>query len=680
MNSNRNYLVHASQHNAARKFKRSSSFILGQLIVALVGMPLATPVAMGSGSTVPTWSTLPSNSNPTASNCTGSNPCYDIYQGTLSAMQAAAPNAQPSNLQGSWVALFYPTAFTGGLMVSGPMNYNLANTPSNSSQTTLTSWTAIACPSSGGAVGSYELEYNVSNELEITSDTSVENSSSTSMGGTAEIAIEYTSPALTGGVDPSASLAIDYGVEYESTTSTGFGTANSSGTESTLSQTIEYDVPEGYAQTFYLVSTTSTYGGVPWSAPIYLGGTLGTVTYTQMAKSTGPQPSATQQVNYNGTTVNANIWIPPQIWTAVPLGQSGGLGSLASPNGTYMYTPTGYAYLGGYYLESIGNEPTIYWEGGWYGTGDEGMQLKLDSSCDSGAGCSGSFWATNYAGTQTAWDSNTSPQYLAMQDDGNLVGYSSNWDVLWSSKAGKGVLNPPQANATPTPTPSQVLPPNAFAFTSSGTYNSTTYTSNAWVTYGDQVPLTQDQINTCNSATATSNSTTSTTSLNAPKSTTLASGPEAEAGYVLMKTSAGTAPMILAQNDDRRRDDRRMNDGQRHEVLRQDFEQQQRVNPNAVGATPVDPAAAVRKAKDDKKVTKLKKLKSPMVLKPSQYYVTNLAGFKVNKLTVRSNNLNNKFLTVAGPSIVDEAPLKTREIKWNPGLHKKFSVKGRSNI
>ena len=658
---------HVPHDAAGRRMKRSSTFLLVQLAVSLAGLPLTSPVSMAAST--------PTNSNPNASNCTGTNPCYDIYQGTLAAMQAAAPNAQPAGLEANWVGLFYPTAFTGGLMVSGPMNYNLANTPNNSNQTTLTTWTAIACPTSGGVSGSYDLEYTVSNELELTSDTSVENSSSTSMGGTAEVGIAYSSPSVTGGVDPSASLSFDYGVEYDSATSTGYGTANSSGTASTLSQAFNYDVPEGYAQTFSLVATTSTYAGIPWSAPIYLGGTLGTVTYTQMAKSTGPQPTATQQVNYNGTTVNANIWIPPQTWSASSSGSDWGM--LASPSGTYMYTPTSYAALGGYYLESIGNAPTIYWEGEWNDTKGQGMQLYLQSSCDSSSGCAGSFWGSNYAGNAVAWDSNESPQYLAMQDDGNLVGYSSNWAVIWSSKSGKGVLNPPQANAPTTPTPSQVLPPNAFAFTSSGTYNSTTYTSSGQVTAGNQIPLTQDQINQCNGL-----SSTSTSSLNAPKSTTLASTPEAEAGYVLIKTSSGAAPIILAQNDDRRRDDRRMNDGQRREVIRQDVEQQQqqRVNPNATGGMPVDPAADVRKAKDDKKVTKLKKLKSPMVLRKDQYYATTLPGFKVIKLTVRSNNLSNKFLTVPGPAEVDPSPMKTQEVKWNPGLHKKFSVKGRSNI
>lgn len=679
MQTKRTHQQQREPHDAkGHRIKRSSTFLLVQLAVSVVSLPVATPIAMGqsSSSTPSSWATLPTNSNANASNCTGSNPCYDIYQGTLAAMQAAAPQAQSAaaGLEGNWVGLFYPTAFTGGLMSSGPMTYNLANTPPNTAQTTLTSWTAIACPSSGGAVGTYTLEYTVSNELELTSDTSVENSSSTSLGGTAEIGIAYKSPSVTGGIDPSASFSFDYGVEYDESSSTGYGTSNTSGTESTLSQEIEYNVPEGYAQTFYLVAQTSTYAGVPWSAPINLSGTLGTVTYTQMAKSTVNMPTSTQQVNYNGTQVNANVWIPPQVWSA---SSTTDWGMLASPSGTYMYTPTNYATLGGYFLEGIGNVPTIYWEGAWNDTSMQGMQLRLDSSCT--GDCAGSFWGTNYAGTTTAWDSNKSPQYLAMQDDGNLVGYSSTWEVVWSSNSGKGVIPPPQSNANPTPTPAQVLPnsnPAGFAFTSSGTYNSTAYTSNATATYGNRVPLTQDQINQCNGVTTTS-------SLNSPKSTTLASTPEAEAGYVLIKTSTGAAPMILAQNDERRRDNHQINDGQRRNDVRQQVEQvqqtQQGVTPNAVGSPLVKPAAD-RKAKDDKKLTKLKKLKSPMVLSKDQYFATSLAGFKVKRLTVRSDNLNNKFLTVEGPSTVEENPMKTREIKWNPGLHKKFSVKGRSNI
>src|SRR5574343_1167390 len=105
------------------RIKRSSTFLMVQLAVSVASLPVATPIAMGqssSSSTPSGWSTLPSNSNANASNCTGSNPCYDIYQGTLAAMQAAAPQAQSAaaGLEGNWVGLFYPTAFTGGLMSS----------------------------------------------------------------------------------------------------------------------------------------------------------------------------------------------------------------------------------------------------------------------------------------------------------------------------------------------------------------------------------------------------------------------------------------------------------------------------------------------------------------------------------------------------------------------------------
>lgn len=658
--------AHLPCDHQGRRIKRTSSFVLGQLIVSLAGLPLASTVA-----------------NAQSTSCANSANCFDLYQGTITAMQTAAPNAQPSEFSSMTYtgngAQFFPVSFTGGTLLSGPMTYNLANTPPNQENTTLTTWTGIACPNSGGAQGTYTLESTYSNQLTLTSDTSVENTSSTFMEGSAEVSIEYTSPALTGGVDPGASLAFDYGQEYESSTATSYGTSTDSGTESTISQEINYNIPEGYAQTFSLVGQTSVYSSVPWSAPVMLAGTLNSVTYAQQFKSF---PSSnlftTQQVNYNGTMVNANVWLPPQIWYAEPP-PGGAMGGLASPSGAYMYLPTQYADLAGWFLSGAGSLDTIYYEGQWYGTYSQGMQLRLDSSCDTSAGCAGSFWGTNYAGSETAWDSNTSPQYLAMQDDGNLVGYSANWSVLWSSKSGKGVVPAPQINATPTPTPSQVLPPSGQSFIASGTYASQTLTSNAWVQYGPQVALTQDQINTCNGMTTTS-------SLNAPKSTTLAAAPatpETEAGYALVKTSTSTAPMQLAQNDDRRRDDPRLNNEQRRQNLRQDVEQRQKAqaNPDAVQASPVNPDE-VRKAKDRNKVTKLKKLKSPMVLKPSQYYATDLSVFKVVKLSVRSDNLNNKFITVPGPSSVSDlpTPIERREVRLKPRLHKTFSVKPRETI
>lgn len=635
-----------------RKFKRSSNFLLGQLIISSILLPLSNKIAISQTS------------------CVGSSAnCYDLYQGTLGAMQAAGVQLSEFASMSSTAngAGFYPTAFTGGTLVSGQMTYDLSNTPSNSSNTALTSWTAIACPSSGGAVGSYELEYTVSNELELTSDTSVENTSSSFMNGTAEVGIEYKSPSVTGGVDPSASLSFEYGVEYENSTSTGYGTSNSSGTESTLSQIVEYNVPEGYAQTFTLTSTTSTYSSIPWSAPVTLTGTLGSVTYSQQFKNFVNPPASTEQVNYKGTMVNANIWIPPMVWSAsstVPMQP------LASPSGAYSFFPTENAYLLGSYLSSAGSAETTYWEGGWYGTSNQGMNLKLDSTCT--GGCAGSFWASNYAGNTVAWDSNTSPQYLAMQDDGNLVGYSSSWEVVWTSNSGKGINPAPQLNATPVPSVSTILPPSGQAFIAQGTYASTTYTSNAWIQYGPQVALTQSQINNCNGVTTSSN-------LNNNKPNSLASELESYAGYTLTNDTHESSAVLLAQND-RTPNDYRPKIDERRATVRKDVEQ--RDNSNSVQFLQNQPqqknSVETRHA-DDRKITKLEKLKSPAELTRDNYFATSLPGFKVVKLTVRSKNLNNKFLTVPGPSSLENTPkpVKIKKIKWKPHLHKKFNIKSK---
>ena len=634
------------------KFQRSRKFLLSQLIISLIGAPLSITVSHAQTS------------------CTGSSAnCYDLYQGTLNAMQQAGVQLSEFTSMSATAngAGFYPTAFTGGTLVSGTMTYDLSSTPPNSSNTALTSWTAIACPSSGGAVGSYELEYTVSNELELTSDTSVENTSSTAMNGSAEVGIEYKSPSTTGGADPSASFSFEYGVEYESSSSTGYGTANSSGTESTLSQVVEYDIPEGYAQTFTLTSTVSTYSSIPWSAPVALTGTLGSLTYSQQWKNTINPPASTQQVNYKGTMVNANVWIPPVVWEAsstVPMQP------LASPSGAYAFFPTPNAALLGDYLKSPGSMEQTYWEGEWYGTSGQGMKLKLDSSCT--GNCAGSFWASNYDGSTVAWDSNTSPQYLAMQDDGNLVGYSPSWEVVWTSNTSKGINPAPILNATPVPAVSTVLPPSGQAFIATGTYASTTYTSNAWVQYGPQVALTQEQLNQCSATTASNKVITQPNSL--------AASLEKYADYAIASESTESSGVLLAQNN-RPNDDPRLKYEERRSNIRQDVEQrpdsnliQQQQSQPIQNKLPID----ARKA-DNRRTSKLEKLKSPLVLSPEQYFATTLPGFKVVKLSNRSNNLTNKLLTIPGPSSLENTPkpVKVKKFKWKPRYHTKFGVKSK---
>ena len=674
MTSHQNHLAaHLPRNHKGHQIKRTSGFLLGQLIVSLAGLPLTSAVA-----------------NAQTSCSQSSSSCLDLYQGTLNAMQAAAPDAQPSEYASlttsAMGALFYPTAFAGGTLTSGAMTYDLSTTPSNSNSTVLTSWTTVACPGAGNSKGTYTLEYTISNDLEISSDSSVENSSSSFMEGSAELSIKYTSPALTGGVDPEGSLAFDYGQEYESTMSTGFGTSNSSGTESTLSQEVEFDVPEGYSQTFTLNGMISTYSLVPWSAPVMLTGPLTSVTYSQQFKSYPNPPASTQLVESTGGTgtakVNANIWIPPAVWTANP--PPGGInGILASPSGAYACAPTPNTSFQCWFLSQAGKLETLFSDYAALGVENEGMQMVLSTTpCDwSDCAPTSNLWFTTYAGNPP--DGVAGPkeetQYLAMVDNGTLTGYSATWETTIAFGFAMTTTSTPPApviDATPVPTTAQLLPPNGQSFTASGTYNSNTLTSNATVTYGTQLPLTQDQINMCNGGTSISN-------LNTPKPTTLAatpSTPESEAGYVLVKASTSAAPMLLAQSDERRHDDPRLINGQRRQNLRQEVEQQ-RASPNALESSPATPAD-VRKAKDRNKAAKLMRLKSPMVLKHSQYYATSLPVFKVVKLRVRSDNLTNKLLTVPGPSSMEDlpTPVRTQEVKVKPDLKKTFSVKPRANI
>lgn len=663
---------HVPHDAAGRRIKRSSTFLLVQMAVSVAGLPLANAQ--------------------TNSNCVGGAPCYDMYQGTIGAINQA--NYQPysngttQQYAANWFVQNTSTAMTGGTLYSGPMSYITPAGAGTPTLTTLTSVTVFNCPSNtSNFTGSGTMEVTMSNSTEITSDTGVENSSSSFMEGSASLSIGYKPPSSTGGVNGSAEFTFDYGVEYDKSESTSWGKSVDSGTESVMALEFDYDVAPGYIQTIPVNSTITQYSNSTWTAPVYLSNTTASgqstpinLLYSQMYKSIGATPTYSGSVA--GTGVAGNVWYPATTWSSA----SGQL--LASPSGVYAFWPNWTDDLVGVALQNSEQANITNYKG----SGDnQGMVLRLDNGPCTG-GCAGTFWATNGAGTAPTWDSNTSPAYIALLDNGNLVGYNSENAQIWTSNSSKGVLTAPQSSYQ-NAQPSTLLPPNGFSFNASGTYASTTYDTKAQLGGGNATLMTSSQVAAYCSGGRSDGRTAPQGSGAAKQSSNEESwnqgqfanvSPEEAAGFMLVKTSAQQESMQLAQQDVRERQDRR--DVRRNE-LRQGVTQQRDMSGSQQDSSRIDSQNQnVGDRLDPKhanlKPVKLVKIKSPMVLKPSQYYAASLPGFKVKRITVRSDNLTNMNGFFPGPALTDGTNIGDgKEVKLDKiGKKTRFRIKPRPTV
>lgn len=655
--------------SSGHALKRTSSFLLGQLIVSLVGLPFTTTAATAQ------------------TTCKGSGSCFDMYQGTITAIQNAGWQPYPNGTTQQYGANWYIQSFTGGTLTSGPMTYSVPAGQGAPVQTTLTSMTVFNCPNAtGNFTGSGEMELEMSNDTEITSDTEVENSSSTFMEGSASFTIGYKPPSSTGGVNTSATVDFDYGVQYDKSQATSFGVSNQSGTESVMLIEFDYDVPPGYIQTIPVVANVSSYSDTSWSAPAYLSSSqsnpITSAMYQQRFVSVGPSPTYTDSVA--GTGIPANVWYPGVTWAS----ESDQI--LASPSGAYAFWPNWTDTLTGVALQNTEQATITYAQGK---NDDQNMILRLDMGPCTGS-CAGTFWATNGSGSAPSWDSNTSPAYVAMQNDGNLVGYNNSNQAIWSSNSGKGTITAPQA-AISNPTPTTLLSPNGQSFMATGTYSATTYDTKAQVGNANTVLMTSAQINSLCSTGKSSGKIPNPQGNPKDLMGSIANdlnyaqtSPETDAGYSLVKTSY---PLFkqdniqLSQQDVRERavdrpghSEERRREIQQREVL----EELTNRDPATKNRDPINPTQSSSENSAGKPL-KLVKYKSPMVLKRNQFYAANLPGFKVKKITVRSKDLSNFNGFIPGPANVDLSNFSGtfRTVELNKiGNQRKFTVKPRKTI
>ena len=649
--------------------KNAAKTMIAQAVISLIGFPFASNITYAQQSTTP-QSTTP--------NCSGyaTGTSTDLYCATLGAIQAygyqPASSTTGQSINGYWTL----GSFQGGNMVSSPMVITAPAGQGTPVATILASTFIYNCPgNTKAATGSVTVSQTVSNSTDISSTTSVTNSSSSYNGGSATIAIGYTSPVETGGGNGSASASYDWGSTSETDTTTGGGTDNASGTSSTYTYESNYSVLPGYGQYVSIVDNVTQYAGANWTSTMSLTGNLTGTIFGQVFKSTQAPQSTTTSIN--GSGVPANIWYPTTTWTST----AGDV--LASPAGTYAFIPNWTADLVGFNWAGVNSANSTYYQGGWYGTTNQGMNLLLDGGACTG-GCAGNFWATNTAGNTVAWDSNTSPAYLAMQDDGNLVGYNSSNTVIWASNTANGITTPPQSYYPATP--SQLLA-NSTAFTATGTYSATTYEAQAAMGPGTATLLTSDQITQYCANPDSSGQAPVTSQINLEdesiamleKSSVYTDGVDLfSAGSVLMNAlydPSAQGKFILVSDPVNPKDARilerkdSVRDGQ-SDPLNRGTDSRSNQNNRGNNKTLITPNS------NKKGLGKVVHINGPIELRKDQYYAANLPGLKVTKVVITSDNLTNYvgFSSEKPPKGLEIDHGKVKKIHLRVGKRKHFFV------
>ena len=401
----------------------------------------------------------------------GSPNCLDLYQSTLSAIQKYGfqpPNAGTVTNQ-SAKSLWSINSFTGGLLTSSPVTYTIPTGQGQPVSSSFYNQYLINCTDPNSLSTTFSIPVTVTNTTTITSSKETTNTHEKSLGGETSVTISYSPPSETGGAGASGTQTFTYGTTDSHSETSTLTNQTSTGIQTGSTITANVTVPYQTSVLIYGQDTVTQYSSIPWQSNVALTGTIGTAIYIERWANTIAPDIVTDSIN--GSGIPANIWYPGKIW------YSKNSDILASPAGTYAFFPNWTAYLVGVYFDNINSGAIDYYQGGWYGTTNQGMNLRLDAGPCTGA-CAGNFWATNSAGNTVAWDSNTSPAYLAMQDDGNLVGYDNNNKQIWSSNTARGkTSNPTQAfNGL---TPQQLLGPSQLDFVATGTYSATTYGSTA---------------------------------------------------------------------------------------------------------------------------------------------------------------------------------------------------------
>lgn len=413
--------------------------------------------------------------------------CLDLYTATLNAIRAyqyQPAGAGTLNPPQSARAYWEIQSFTGGLLKGTPLAFTPPPGQGTPTSASFYNQYFTNCTDPNGVQTTVEIDVSVTNTSTVTSSQETMSSDTKALGGSTEVTLSYSSPGVIGGPSGSASQTFTYGTT--STTSTTGSITNEGGTGTQINNIVIVSLTIPY-QTKVLVSgqtTLTEYTGVPWTANVKLTGTIGpNVPYLQRWENTIPP----DEVKKFGDGISANVWYPVKTWYS---GTNGGYAqSLSSPNGVYVFFPNWTSYLVGIELTGTNASQIYYYEHLKNQTENEGMILRHDAGPCTG-GCAGTLWATNLAGNYVTWDSNQSPVYLAMRDDGILAGYANNWKQIWSSgKSPSSNRNNPLQSFNGL-TPEQLLGPGEVAFQATGDYTGHTYGTEGYVYTYSPEPIT----------------------------------------------------------------------------------------------------------------------------------------------------------------------------------------------
>lgn len=689
-----------------RQIKRTSGFLLGQLIFSLVGAPLITPFAHAQ----------------TGTTCTGGDSCIDLYQGTISAIQAYG--YQPPSLTNANASL-YLQSFEGGVLNGGTMAFTQnGGTPGTDTINSVFVWN---CPDAPAPVsGTVYATVTVTNSSTLSSDTSVSNTNSSFNQGTNTVSLSYqTPPSPYGSATASDVMSYTWG---SSTTNSSTSSSSSTTTDSSSSTTsipVQYNLAPGQATTVQITLDTTVYSGDSWSAPVSLSTTtqtlpqqsvpLSNLQYTQMFPNYFA-PNTTVTVSDNGTSVNGNAWFGPVSWTCSPY--NGGCAivqTITDPSGQYTYWPTQYATIGGWGLTGPGTEDQIYWSGQSNGNTYQGMVLYYNNTQVDGS----YLYGINPTTEDVVWNPKvTEYGSLALLENGNLVALNGSNAVVWSSNAGQGVKTP-SLQAVPSnsiPTPQQLLGSTsvptlmvdssgtgyttssqnvtAFAFYATGSYSSNSYDNTGTAGTTGNAAMTSSQISQyCPNGSKQSGSQNLNSSVvpGGNAGLTFAANdsdhtPEEAAGYTLSRASFGLGQQgsyQVAQNDVRRdlggRELERGREAPRSEGVTDvnDVDRQRNVPPQD---------KAIKRAVEGdgkvKKLVKVKYIKGPIVLRPNQFYASSSPGVKVLKVVVDSDNMTNFSGFAPGDSqaMIDPKASDSRKVELKVGHQLVTNVKPRPGI
>lgn len=412
--------------------------------------------------------------------------CLDLYTATLNAIKAyqfqpdgAGTLNPPQSARAYWEIV----DFSGGLLTSSPLVFTTPPGQGKPESASFFSQSFQNCSDPDGLQTTVEIDLTITNTTTVTSSQEVLKTSTSAVGGSTEVTMTYTPLAGTGGTGGSASQTFTYGTT--STSSTSGQVTNESGTGIQINNTLIVSLNVPY-QTEVLVTgqtTLTNYSRVPCVADIKLSGTIApSVPYIQRWENTIPP----DEVKDLGNGISANVWYPVKAWYS---GTNGGYAqSLSSPNGVYVFFPNWTSYLVGIELTGANASNIYYYQHLPNQQENMGMILRHDAGPCTGS-CAGTLWATNLAGNAVTWDSNKSPVYLAMRDDGVLAGYDRDWKQIWSSGRSRSNRQKPIQSFNGL-TPAQLLGPSEIAFQVTGDYTASVYGSKGYISTHAPVSIT----------------------------------------------------------------------------------------------------------------------------------------------------------------------------------------------